>query len=358
MHIGQYISGAAHVGLIGWALVGGVFRSTPPPFEVTGVSVVSVEEFNAAIAAQQSPISKTEVTVPQAPNLSQNVPNLTSKTDPVVPMLAVSERVPNAPDKMPDLSDITAPQPFDIEDVSPEMLPPDTDVAALLPRENVQPPATRVAPRPIARPDPSARLDESLREATRPDESAKTAKPQDDATAPEAATDRIATEANAKPEQKPLAPRQSKRPKARPANQPASSTDAGVNAALAEALADEGAQTRAETSAAPSGPPLTGSEKESLRVSVQRCWNVNVGSAADQVSVTVKIALDRNGKVKGGVTLLGSTGGDAKAVNIAFEAARRAVLRCQNTGYKLPADKYEQWRDIEMTFNPEKMRRK
>lgn len=40
----------------------------------------------------------------------------------------------------------------------------------------------------------------------------------------------------------------------------------------------------------------------------------------------------------------------------AFEAARRAILRCGATGYDLPAEKYGQWRDIEMTFNPEKMR--
>ena len=41
---------------------------------------------------------------------------------------------------------------------------------------------------------------------------------------------------------------------------------------------------------------------------------------------------------------------------LAFQAARRAILRCQETGYSLPPDKYEQWKTIEMTFNPEQMR--
>ncbi|MDZ4134880.1 MAG: energy transducer TonB, partial [Paracoccaceae bacterium] len=40
----------------------------------------------------------------------------------------------------------------------------------------------------------------------------------------------------------------------------------------------------------------------------------------------------------------------------AYEAARRAIIRCGATGFKLPAEKYDQWRNIEMVFNPEKMR--
>ncbi|MEQ9675666.1 MAG: energy transducer TonB, partial [Roseovarius indicus] len=38
------------------------------------------------------------------------------------------------------------------------------------------------------------------------------------------------------------------------------------------------------------------------------------------------------------------------------EAARRAIISCVADGYKVPPEKYDQWRDIEMTFNPEKMR--
>ena len=46
----------------------------------------------------------------------------------------------------------------------------------------------------------------------------------------------------------------------------------------------------------------------------------------------------------------------AAAVQTAFQAARRAVLRCEKGGYDLPAEKYEQWKEIEMTFNPDQMR--
>ena len=40
---------------------------------------------------------------------------------------------------------------------------------------------------------------------------------------------------------------------------------------------------------------------------------------------------------------------------VLLERARRAVLRCQRGGYDLPPEKYDQWREIELTFNPEGM---
>jgi hypothetical protein len=37
----------------------------------------------------------------------------------------------------------------------------------------------------------------------------------------------------------------------------------------------------------------------------------------------------------------------------AFEAGRRALIRC--SPYELPREKYGQWRNIEVVFNPEGM---
>jgi hypothetical protein len=54
------------------------------------------------------------------------------------------------------------------------------------------------------------------------------------------------------------------------------------------------------------------------------------------------------------VRMLASSGGDEAAASTAFGAARRAVLRCQP--YELPAEKYAQWQEIEMVFNPSEMR--
>ena len=49
-------------------------------------------------------------------------------------------------------------------------------------------------------------------------------------------------------------------------------------------------------------------------------------------------------------------GGTSGSQSIAFEAARRAILRCGASGYDLPADKYDQWREVEITFDPSGMR--
>ena len=51
---------------------------------------------------------------------------------------------------------------------------------------------------------------------------------------------------------------------------------------------------------------------------------------------------------------MGRTGRRAAAKQ-AYEAARRAILRCQGEGFPLPPEKYEQWRVVEMTFNPSEM---
>ncbi|MBZ0123029.1 MAG: energy transducer TonB, partial [Roseovarius sp.] len=50
------------------------------------------------------------------------------------------------------------------------------------------------------------------------------------------------------------------------------------------------------------------------------------------------------------------SGGSADAAQHAFGAARRAIMRCGSRGYDLPVDKYDRWKSIEMTFNPERMR--
>ncbi|WP_204113375.1 energy transducer TonB [Shimia biformata] len=370
MHIGHYISGAAHAGLIGWALLAGVFASEPPEFEIASVSMISTEDFEAVLRAQETPRPETDVAMPVAPEINPEPPATTPEADPDVTRPTPVETETAEPDVKPDLSDISAPQPADVTDDAPQLPQPETDTAALKPRTapDASPrPAPRVAPQPVAPPPPDSKIDDTLREASEPAEAPAEVKPVEEATAPEEATDQIVTEpkqtANA-------APAASLRPKMRPtrpvekpaetptetaAAKPADSTPAksdAVNAALAEAMAAD----TADTAAAPSGPPLTSAEKDGLRIAVQDCWVVDVGSQAANVTVTVGMSLDRNGRVQGDIRLIGATGGDSTAANTAFQAARRAILRCQKDGYKLPPEKYDSWRDVEITFNPEKMR--
>lgn len=102
---------------------------------------------------------------------------------------------------------------------------------------------------------------------------------------------------------------------------------------------------------------MTRGERQALRLAVQSCWVVDVGSQASNVTVTLAMQMDRDGKVvPGSLKMVGSSGGSGAAVETAFQSARRAVLRCQKEGYDLPAAKFEQWKEIEMTFNPADMR--
>lgn len=361
MHIGHYISGAAHAGVIGWALLGASFRADPPPFEVTGVSVVTAEEFETLLAAQRAPMPATEVSMPEAPTISDANPDLASAVDETPALEQPDNTEASEPDNSPDVSEVTPPEPAEVTDTAPTLTLPGEEMAVLIPRDSTRPmvrPTDRVAPQPIAPPEPDVKIDDALQEATKPAEAPTEAveEPREE-TAPEEATTEIVTEAK---EQVALAPKASLRPVLRPGSRPRPSkpepTGAGeaatdaTNAAVAAALAEE--------TVTPSGPPLTQGEKDSMRVSVQKCWVVDVGSQAANVTVTVAFSLDRNGKVSSAIELLSSEGGEGQVVNAAYEAARRAILRCQKTGYKLPIEKYDHWRDIEITFNPEKMRLK
>ena len=106
------------------------------------------------------------------------------------------------------------------------------------------------------------------------------------------------------------------------------------------------------------GPPMTAGEKDALRVAVQACWNVgSLSSEALAVTVTVAVNLGQDGVPD--ATSLKMTeyeGGSDGAARQAFEAARRAVIRCGANGFKLPPEKYEEWRSLELVFNPERMR--
>ena len=53
-----------------------------------------------------------------------------------------------------------------------------------------------------------------------------------------------------------------------------------------------------------------------------------------------------------------ASGGSGQAAEVAWQAARRAILRCEGAGYGLPAEKFAQWREIEMVFNPARMRQR
>lgn len=127
-----------------------------------------------------------------------------------------------------------------------------------------------------------------------------------------------------------------------------------VNEALQDAL---GATPETQSFPDNSGGPLTAGERDTLRVAVQRCWNVgSLSSAALATTVAVGFSMERDGRPDvGSIRLIGSEGGSDVAVRQAFEAARRAIIRCGASGFDLPEEKYELRQEIRMTFDPEDM---
>src|SRR6056297_3385917 len=331
VNTGQIISGAGHLALIGWALIGGVFQSAPPPFEVVQATAISEEEFAAIMDRQSAPDAVADVDTPEPPAPGEAAPSLSSEADTPPEAAQPDANEASPPDPAPDVSQITPPAPAEVEDAPPVMEVPQEDTAVMVPEVSPRPqprPAPRVAPEAVARPEPEVRVDDVASPEVTPDEGAESAEEPSEATAPEEAATEIVTEAE-EPAQ--AAPTASVRPRTRPARP----------AATAEAPPEEAPQ------------PETPATDQSA---VNDALAAALGQA-QRTTVVVGVQMAETGKPEiGSIRMLSASGGGDAAAKQAFEAARRAIIRCGNDGFDLPVEKYDHWRDIEMTFNPEKMR--
>jgi hypothetical protein len=363
VNTGQVISGAGHLGLITFALFGGAFQSEPLPFEVTEVMAISAEEFAALTQGESVPEAVANVDTPEPPQDGE-APALTSEADTPPERSEPEVAETSAPDEVPEP---VAPAPqAEVSDEPPVMEIPQEDTALLVPEVSPRPqarPAPRVAPEPVARPERDVQVDDVERQEVAPsEEPAEVVEEESEATSPEEATTEIVTEAEEN-DVADAAPAQLVRPRSRPSRPQTTETaepsapetdNSAVNDALAEALGQSGTSSN-DT---PQGPPLTAGEKDALRVAVQNCWNVgSLSSEALRTTVVVGVEMAETGKpVTSSIKMLSSSGGSGAAAKQAFEAARRAIIRCGSGGFDLPVEKYDHWRDIEMTFNPERMR--
>jgi hypothetical protein len=368
---GTYISGGGHALLILWLLLGGLFSGDrePPELESADVSLISAAEFAALSAPQVSPDASVEVPVPAVPEVDASpVPAPRPVTTPDQSG-APETATPDAPDATPETPETPTPPTAEVTDQPPDLIaPPAPDVATpdlTAPSDAPQPQdAPRVAPLPVPETPLSPEIADTATPRVSPDAETDQRAEDAPAAAPEEATTEIVTEA----ETPARAPGASPRPVARPAppevaETPTPDAPAVPGEAIADAVAEAvaGAVTdtpAAPAPAAPSGPPLTRGEKDGLRVAVQQCWNTgSLSTEALLVTVTVAVSMARDGTPdSGSIRMIDATGGSAEAARQAFEAARRAIIRCGARGFDLPVEKYDQWRDIEMTFNPERMR--
>ena len=90
-----------------------------------------------------------------------------------------------------------------------------------------------------------------------------------------------------------------------------------------------------------------------LRDSVAKCWVVDRSKKYSKISVTLGVSFDRKGTLlSDSIYLVSASDGSSNDINLAYQSARRAILRCAGDGYDLPDDKYEIWKQMEIQFIP------
>jgi outer membrane biosynthesis protein TonB len=100
---------------------------------------------------------------------------------------------------------------------------------------------------------------------------------------------------------------------------------------------------------------MTADLQDALRSQIAQCWSPPVGAPrAEELIVDFDLFLNQDGSVAQPPQLLASSSTADPYTRAAAEAARRAIYEC--APYKLPADRYSQWREINpFHFDPAAM---
>jgi len=96
---------------------------------------------------------------------------------------------------------------------------------------------------------------------------------------------------------------------------------------------------------------------DTLRNEIAQCWSPPAAAPhPEKLIVTLRVFLNPDGSVAQAPQLTDESQAAVASnpfMRAAADAANRAIYVCQP--YKLPPDRYAQWRDIEVTFDPRKM---
>jgi hypothetical protein len=108
------------------------------------------------------------------------------------------------------------------------------------------------------------------------------------------------------------------------------------------------------TPTAPAGVTMTANELDALRSALARCWIPPPGFVDPaEVRVVLLLSFNPDGSLVGDPQLLEAPQG--QFARQAPESAMRAVRRC--APYNLPPEKYDAWREVKVTFDPQDMGR-
>jgi hypothetical protein len=94
-------------------------------------------------------------------------------------------------------------------------------------------------------------------------------------------------------------------------------------------------------------------ERTAFKAHLKKCWKLPEGlSAAQSTRVTLRIFLKRDGGLAAEPMLIEASA--SREGPLLMQAAIRSVKECQPFGF-LPADKYREWKTLDISFSPKEM---
>ena len=335
MHFGYYISGFAHLGLLMGLLIGPIFQKDVEPVEYSSVSLISEQEFIDLTASNISPKVSEEAS--ELTPLDENADKLdllfnkesevlksegpdVILDEPLEPVIkkpdvefALTERTPEIADEIKRPVSDTVNNLSDLQTETAE----------------INKPSKVGKPAPITQPE--VEVSQTLENTTKSvDKLSVTEKKEN------SISDTLVS---------------SLKPKSRPPRVSKPNFENKSESKVIESDASDAMQKSVTQNTL--SKPLTETETENLQAAIEACWLRDPGSLAEDVKLTVLMALDRNGRVNpNSIQVIEISGGDENAQKVAFRRAKIAIISCGKNGYKLPPNKYERWREIEVVFDP------
>ena len=337
MQFGHYISGIAHLVLLTGLFIGPVFQKEVDPIEYSSVSLISEQEFIDLSASNISPSVSEETSTFTQMDENDDKLNFAFKEESQILKSEGPEVVLDEPlEPLIEKPEIEIPPSPKTPEVSEKLQPPVSEILNKLPDVQDEPakfekPSTVLTSTKI--PQPETKLSESLKSATKSIDEQDTVEEKK-----KISGDNLIS---------------SLRPKRRPRyiqepNFETKSESKIIESAISEAIQSSASQNSLSN-------PLTETETDNLQAAIQACWLRDPGSLAEDVQLTVFMSLDRNGRVNPtSIQVVEISGGDEDAQKVAFRRAKIAIISCGKNGYKLPPNKYELWREIEVVFDPTK----
>ena len=331
MHFGHYISGFAHLGLLTGLFVGPVFQKEVDPIEYSNVSLISEQDFIDLTASNISPKVSEETSELTPLNENEDKLNLLINEETKVlksegPEVVLDE--PLAPViQQSDLEIVRTKRPPELSD---EINPPVSQTVNTLP--DIESETSKITKpskvqKPVQIPQPETDASQNFENINTVSDGPNILKDKDTA--------------------EPNILVSSLRPKTRPrSNFENKSESEMIEAAISDAIQQSSGQSTL-------GKPLTFSEIEKLKYTIKENWSIDPGSLSQEVKVKIHFSLKRNGTCdRKSIRVSEVIGGNKAAQQVAIRRAKIAVSTCDSKGYKLPPEKYESWRDIEIVFDP------